>query len=131
MDNRCNRGLVGYPQAWCPLAVMRLKAMRNAGRELTEEEENKFPGCPWAINDQLSNYCFFSYMKDYSADKNITDPEMAAFLGVSQETVKKIEKVALIKMRNHDAFEEIVETYDGETIMEDSKLEGWPQSSSD
>ena len=113
------------------MAVMRLKAIRNAGRELTEDEESKLCGCPWAINDQLSNYCFFSFMKDYAPEKTITDPEIAAFLGVSQETVKKIEKAALVKMRDHETFEEISDTYDGETIMEDSRLEGWPQSSSD
>ena len=131
MDNRCHRGLVGPLQSFCPMAVMRLKAMRNSGRELTEEEENRLPGGPWAINDQLSNYCFFSFIADHAPEKTITDPEMAAFLGISQDTVKKVEKAALIKMRQHETFEEIVETYDGDTIMEESGIEGWPQSSSD
>ena len=42
MDCRCPRKLKQLPRAWCPLAVLKLKALRNAERELTEEEENKF-----------------------------------------------------------------------------------------
>jgi hypothetical protein len=46
MDERCPRRLEEMPDSWCPLAVMRLKAIRNAGRELSEEEEALLPGVP-------------------------------------------------------------------------------------
>ena len=56
MDKRCPRHLEVFPDSWCPQAVMRLKAIRNASKELTEQEEAKMVGCPWAINNQCSNY---------------------------------------------------------------------------
>lgn len=37
-DQRCPRKLDDAPDTWCALAVQRLKALRHAGRELTEEE---------------------------------------------------------------------------------------------
>jgi hypothetical protein len=99
MDARCPRRLEGMPDNWCPLAVLRLKAIRNAGRELTEEEEALLPGCPWAIDHQLAHYCFFKYLSEYTSDI-----ELAALLNVSIETIKKIEKGALSKMREHNSL---------------------------
>lgn len=104
MDKRCPRHLEGMPDSWCPLAVLRLKAIRNAGRELSEEEESKLPGCPWSVDHQLSHYCFFKYLSEYTQDKPVSDIELAALLNVSVDTVKKIEKNALIKMRESSTF---------------------------
>ncbi len=104
MDERCPRRLEEMPDAWCPLAVMRLKAIRNAGRELTEEEESLLPGCPWAVDHQLAHYCFFEYLLNYTSEKQVSDIELAALLNVSVDTVKKIEKTALAKMRDHKSF---------------------------
>src|SRR5574337_1243320 len=92
MDKRCPRALATMPDEWCPLAVLRLRAIRTAGRELTEEEESKLPGCPWAVNHQLANYCFFKYIQEYAAEKPPADVEIAALNGISVETVKKTEK---------------------------------------
>lgn len=119
MDKRCPRRLEMMPENWCPLAVLRLKAIRNAGRELTEEEEALLPGCPWAIDHQLAHYCFFQYLAEYTSDKSISDIELAALLNVSVDTVKKIEKSAITKMRNHDSLsnlkgdEPVVQDSDG------------------
>src|SRR5579863_1393452 len=99
MDPRCPRALEKHPDSFCPLAVMRLKAIRNAGRELTEDEENKLPGCPWAVNHQLANYCFFKYITEYVDEKTPSDVEIASLNNVSIDTVKKTEKSALTKMR--------------------------------
>jgi hypothetical protein len=104
MDKRCPRRLEEMPDSWCPLAVMRLKAIRNAGRELTEEEEALLPGCPWAVDHQLAHYCFFKYLSEFTSDKQVSDIELAALLNVSVDTVKKIEKSALTKMRQHSSF---------------------------
>ncbi len=104
MDNRCPRLLEELPDSWCPLAVLRLKAIRNAGRELTEDEEALLPGCPWAVDHQLAHYCFFQYLTQYTSDKSISDIELAALLNVSVDTIKKIEKTALTKMREHKTF---------------------------
>lgn len=107
MDKRCPRKLEDMPETWCPLAVMRLKAIRNAGRELNEEEESLLPGCPWALDHQLAHYCFFEYLSKFTSDKQASDIELAALLNVSVDTVKKIEKSALTKMRNHDSFSDL------------------------
>lgn len=104
MDKRCPRRLDSMPSTWCPLAVLRLKAIRNAGRELSEKEESELPGCPWAVDHQLAHYCFFRYVSEFAQDKTISDIELAALLNVSVDTIKKIEKHALLKMRESDTF---------------------------
>jgi hypothetical protein len=123
MDSRCPRGLKETPDTWCHLAVLRLKAIRLAGRELTEEEESKLPGCPWAINHQLANYCFFKYISEYSTDKPISDIEIAALNGVSVDTVKKIEKSAIIKIKETNNFKSLKESLGGDSIIEEKSLD--------
>ena len=89
MDPRCPRKLERLPCDFCPLAVLRLKALRNSDVELTEQEENLLPGCPWSINHQMSNYCFFSYVADYLHEPP-SDKEIAHMNNISVETVKKV-----------------------------------------
>lgn len=101
MDKRCPRKLGDMPEKWCELAVLRLKALRNAGKELSEHEESLLPGCPWAIDSQMAHYCFFKHLNDYASDRSISDVELAALLNVSVDTIKKIEKNALSKMKEH------------------------------
>lgn len=117
MDKRCPRRLEEMPDSWCPLAVMRLKAIRNAGRELTEEEEALLPGCPWAVDHQLAHYCFFEYLTKFTSEKSVSDIELAALLNVSVDTVKKIEKTALVKMREHESFSSL--KAEGEPLVPD------------
>jgi hypothetical protein len=106
MDSRCPRKLTELPCEFCPLAVLRLKALRNSPEELTEEEEGKLPGCPWAVNHQMSNYCFFNYIKDY-LDVVPSDKEIAHMNNVSVNTVKSIEEKALEKIKNMDVIKDI------------------------
>lgn len=115
-DCRCPLKLDSAPDSWCSLAVQRLKALRNAGKELTEEEESKLPGCVWAIDHQLANYCFFKYMKEYS-DKNLSDMEIASLNNISIDTVKKIEKTALTKVRENAKFKRIKDENEGEAVV--------------
>ena len=119
MDPRCPRALEDMPQEWCPLAVMRLRAIRTAGRELTEEEEATLPGCPWAVNHQLANYCFFKYISEYSGDKPPSDVEIAALNCISVDTVKKTEKVALSKIREKEEFKSLKENMGGDSVVEE------------
>lgn len=119
MDQRCPRKLDEQPIGFCPLAVLRLKALRNAGRELTEEEEAKLPGCPWAINHQLASYCFFKYVAEFLPDKVPSEMETAHYMNISTETVKKIEKQALEKIRNTDVFQELIDGHKGDPILGD------------
>jgi len=119
-DKRCPRQLSGAPTSFCPLAVQRLKALRHAGRVLSEEEEALLPGCPCAVNHQLANYCFFKFIEQFTPDdKPLSDMEIAHFCNLSVETVKKIEKKALVKTRETPAIAEIIKTAGGGKIMDD------------
>jgi hypothetical protein len=121
IDKRCPRQLDSMPSTFCALAVQRLKALRHSGRELTEEEESKLPGCPYAVNHQLANYCFFKLIENYIPDSHgFSDMEVAHFLNISTDTVKKIEKKAVQRMRDSSVFKEIIDIHDGDQVMEDT-----------
>lgn len=120
MDSRCPRQLEDMPTAFCPLAVTRLRAIRTAGRELTEEEENALPGCPWSINSQTANYCFFKYIDEFAGDQTLSDIEVASLNCLSIETVKKVEKDALNKIRNREEFIRLKEDLEGDGAFENS-----------
>src|SRR5277367_4758549 len=117
MDRRCPRALENLPGEWCPLAVMRLRAIRTAGRELTEEEESRLPGCPWAVNHQLANYCFFKYIKEFAGDKAPSDIEVASLNCISVDAVKKTEKNAIAKIRETEEFKSLKENMEGESVV--------------
>lgn len=107
MDSRCPRDLDEFPETWCEYAVIRLKAIRNANRELTEEEEAALPGCPWAISSQGANYCFFAYIQNVLPEKALADIEVAGLLNISIDTVRKVEKSALSKLRQDTTIQEL------------------------
>ena len=121
MDKRCPRQLEELPERFCPLAVQRLKALRHADRELSEEEESLLPGCPWAVNHQLANYCFFNLINNYVPEKPLSDMEIAHFCSISTDSVKKIEKESLDKIRNSGSFKEVIDSHEGSIIMEDDE----------
>jgi len=119
MDKRCPRQLSDFPNTYCALAVQRLKALRHAGKELSEEEEAKLPGCPWASSHQLANYCFFKLVDEFlPEDKNFSDMEVAHFLNISTDSVRKIEKKAIQKMRDSSIIKDIIDNHNGDQVME-------------
>lgn len=120
MDPRCPRQLAETPDSFCPLAVMRLRAIRTAGKELSEEEENALPGCPWAVNSQTANYCFFKYIDEFASEQTLSDVEVAALNCLSVETVKKVEKEAMAKIKNREEFANLRKNLEGESIFESS-----------
>lgn len=120
IDPRCPRQLTEMPTRFCELAVMRLRAIRTAGRELTEEEENNLPGCCWSCNSQTANYCFFKYIDEFASEQNLSDVEVAALNCISVDTVKKIEKEAMNKIRNKEEFASLAQNLDGESMFEQS-----------
>jgi len=97
---------------------MRLRAIRDSGRELTEEEENSLPGCAYCINSQTANYCFFKFASDL-LDKPLSDAEIAHYNNISIESVKVIEKSALNKLINSKYVKELKELLNGEGIVAD------------
>jgi hypothetical protein len=121
MDTRCPLKLEEQPARFCPLAVQRLKALRHAGRELTEEEEALLPGCQWAVNHQLANYCFFNYITQYPSDKKaISDMETAHLCNISIETVKQIEKTAIKKLKESEEMKEVSDEYGQDVVISDN-----------
>lgn len=126
MDKRCPRKLEHQPESWCPLAVLRLKALRNAGKELTEEEEEKLPGCPWAVNHQLANYCFFNYLSNYlHEDTPPSHVEIAHMLNISIDTSKKVERDAIDKGRQQSAFKELIDSGDSGIMSDSSEFDSY------
>jgi DNA-directed RNA polymerase sigma subunit (sigma70/sigma32) len=105
------------------MAVLRLKLIRNAGRELTEEEESKLPGCNWAMNCQSAAYCFFKYAAEYLQDTSLSDIEIARMLNVSVDTLKKIEKSALAKVKDSDMMCEMEEYFGDSGVIDHSRDE--------
>jgi hypothetical protein len=106
MDHRCPKKLDAFPDSWCDFAVMRLKALRHAPKELTEEEESRLAGCPWAINNQCSNYCFFQYVEQDLPERTLSDIEVAGLLNVSVDTVRKTEKSGLGRLKEDKVIQE-------------------------
>ncbi len=105
---------------YCPLAVLRLKALRNAGRELTENEEGLLPGCPFSVAHQLSCYCFFKYMSEYYPNQPLTEIEIAHYNTVSVDTVKKTSLHAISELHALKDFTEISDIYDNDVILDNN-----------
>lgn len=120
MDSRCPRRLTNYPEEWCPLAVQRLKALRHAGRELTEEEEMRLPGCEWACNHQMANYCFFKLIDQHlPSRRQLSDVEVAHYCSISTDTVHKVELQALNKLRSSDDMKELMPSNGENSIFDE------------
>jgi len=107
MDSRCPRKLEELPCEYCPLAVLRLKALRNNEEELTEEQTALLPGCPWAVNHQMSNYCFFNYTAEYLNGATPSDKEIAHMNNVSVESVKGTIKKSLEKVKEFELIKDL------------------------
>ena len=118
MDPRCPKKLEHLPDSYCDLAVLKLKQIRNAGKELTEEEETKLSGCNFFCNHQQANYCFFKYASMYlDAGSPPSDLEIAHMCGVSVDTVKTIAKTAISKFEQSDMIKNIKRNRDGESVL--------------
>jgi hypothetical protein len=118
IKSRCPRKLGQITKEWCPLAVLRLKTLRASKKELSEEEEAKLPGCPWAIDDQMSGYCWFAYEAHNMPETPSTDVDIAAMLHVSTDTVKKTAERAINKIQNCHAIKEIRESFADEPVVD-------------
>ena len=124
-DPRCPRNLEFLPEDWCPLAVLRLKAIKHReGTTLSEEEESQLRGCPWAIQNQMAGYCFFKYMSLYGVDQpNISDQETAHLLGLSIDEVRCAEKTGLAKLKNSSFASELKDLYQDEHIVNERDID--------
>lgn len=115
---KCPRKLDKPSCEWCPLAVLRLKALRAAKKELTEAEESSLMGCPWAIDDQLSGYCWFTYEAYHMPETPSSDVDIAAALHISTDTVRKTADKAMQKIKDYGSIKEIRESHADEPVVE-------------
>ena len=103
MDTRCPRQLSSHPDSWCKLGVLRLKAIKEfqarLSRNPTEEEEALLSGCPWCINDQYSNFCYFCYISN--ENKEVNNNEVGHFLNISAIEVEAVLDKAIQKIHSH------------------------------
>jgi hypothetical protein len=114
---RCPRKLDALPDGWCPLAVLRLKSLRTLGREATEEEEAGMQGCNWALDHQMSGYCWFKYESQYLSEISTSDADIAAALNISVDTVKKTAEKALQQIKDSKEIKEIRKAYGTEAVV--------------
>lgn len=82
MDDRCPLGLQDFPTSVCPLAVERLRAMRNN----KGDAQNVKVGCEWYIASKEANYCFHKYMAQNEGESHATI-DIASLLHVTQAVV--------------------------------------------
>lgn len=120
MDERCPRKLKDMPCEWCPLAVLRLRAIRHSDKVLTENEESKLPGCPWAVADQTSNYCFFKYAERFSNGQPLSVNETAQLLMITPEEVRKVEKRAFEKIKKSSFIQDVLKNKGSDPVFSDS-----------
>ena len=128
--NKCPLKLEGLPKSWesggqrlhyCPLAVTRLKsikAARASGSELTEKEEAKLPGCPYAVKSQMSGYCFF-IQEARLPDVPMLDAEISALLDIPVDQVRLAAETALKKIQSDSIIMEIKESLDSGSILQE------------
>lgn len=116
---KCPRQLKNIPETWCPLAVLRLKSIKALGREPTEDEEAKMPGCPWAVSHQLSGYCWFKYEANHMEEHSQSDHNIAALLQLSPETIKQTANNALDKIKEQLKVKSIKDIFEGDAIVDD------------
>lgn len=83
--DRCPRNLIVCEEP-CHLGLLHI-------------ESGGSSGCPWGINDAVSNYCFFNYM---TTDHHHTDKEIARLLGLSATSVKQSFNQAVEKLSRDD-----------------------------
>lgn len=104
-DPRCPLGLKCFPGQICPLAVERLRALEQIDGNASHVQEEKLPGCSFAINDKDSNYCFFRYMYE-NEGKDHPTIEIAEKLLITQAAVYSGLNRAIVKIKESDLVKE-------------------------
>lgn len=118
MDPRCPRRLRDYPTEYCPLAVMRIRAIRGSPKEPTEQEEAGMPGCSFFALHQSSCYCWFKFARDYMRP-DMSHMEIAHLLCLSTDTVRGLEETAFLRAQNSELVEDLYDQHGTERILDD------------
>ena len=88
----CTRKLKNLPTRACPSALLRIEFVQCGKRESPE-----LPGCPYYVNDALSNYCWFNYAGQKEFGFHSTK-EISQFLALTPAQVEKAEKTGIEKL---------------------------------
>ena len=108
MDDRCPRKLKTLPCSFCPLAVKRLKSLKYDGNCNDDFDEAQRPGCDYAIDSQMANYCFFKYTAELlPSGKPLSDMMVSHLLGIPLNQIRSIEAEAIRKLAEHPLFKEL------------------------
>lgn len=99
----CPRRLANLPTSACPTALLRIEFIQDRKREVSE-----LPGCPYYVNDALSNYCWFCYCGKDNFSAHSTK-EIARVLSLTTAQIEKAEKVGMEKLAILGDSEEIKE----------------------
>lgn len=84
----------------CPRGLRQCNSECNLG--LQHVESNGEGGCPWGINDALSGFCFWEYMKKH--DAQYTDKEVSRLLCIPTAVVKATVESAFEKLKTGDSL---------------------------
>lgn len=99
----CIRKLKHLPKKPCP------KGQTNFNQKNNLQHKDKL--CPWYINDEKYNYCFWKYVNDASDDKGqmpiLCYREIGEFLGLSSSTVGITVRDCLEKLKEIPECKEI------------------------
>ncbi len=126
---KCLLKLKDLPKSWesggqklcyCPLAVIRLKAIKAAKNNspLTESQEANLPGCPYSIKSQMSGYCFF-IQEARRPDIPLLDIEIASLLDITIDQVKAAAESAILKIQADPMIMEIKQAVGSESVIEE------------
>jgi hypothetical protein len=105
LDN-CTRKLQNLPNKPCPSALLRIEFVQMGKREGPD-----LPGCPYYVNDVLSNYCWFNYANQKEFGSHSTK-EISQLLALTPAQVEKAERTGtdkLILIRNGEEIQEMKE----------------------
>lgn len=105
----CPARLTTRPAEPCPRALERIHAIQAEGPR-SKVDPDSLPGCPWAINSTVHNYCFWSLAAEL--DEPLSDREICNLLGINQQTLEKTLQSAILKLqvlKDTDVMNEFVE----------------------
>lgn len=96
----CPRKLQFFPDSGCPLG--RISAAE------TKDTEN---GCPWSVNSEQDNFCFWTWVRRLSDKDGFMEPllqhEMATLLNSSGAKLHVSYKEALENMKTLPEYEDL------------------------
>ena len=113
----CPRKLNCYPTAICPEGLKRVQ-WEQANLGYTAKEERTAPGCPFGVlTEDKHSYCTFKLMA--MSNEGMSYREIAKRTGLTMEQVERVEKMALLKLKNSGVIAELFSVHKHSNIFND------------